>query len=140
MLCGLHRPFGWGVKWRSVGTCSEGYSARSAVTVCSQTQPMFGTYLAATTLLTVAGIQSQKSPTTISPAVSMLGSVAGLASTGMLLAGFFILEWWAPIVALVVGAAASVFLPRGLRLFSGPLVVLGALAGLGLAVLALASA
>lgn len=101
---------------------------------------MFATYLAATTLLTVAGIQSQRSPAAITPAVSILGSVAALASTGMLLAGFFILDWWAPIVALVIGPAVWDFLPRGLRLLSGPLVVVGALVGLGLAVLALASA
>jgi hypothetical protein len=69
---------------------------------------MFGPYLAACIFLTIAGLQSQKLPAHQgSPFVSIAGSVAGIGSTGMLIAGFFILDWWAPLVALVAGPAAS---------------------------------
>jgi hypothetical protein len=96
---------------------------------------MFGSYLAACIFLTIAGLQSQKLPAHQgSPFVSIAGSVAGIGSTGMLIAGFFILDWWAPLVALVAGPAASTFLPADFKRTPSTLILICAFLGLCLAI------
>jgi hypothetical protein len=86
-------------------------------------------------LLSIASLQYHKtSPAGMPSWLSLLGIVASLGSVGMLLAGFFLANWWAPVVMFVAGPLVFSFIPTEFRRTEWPLLVAGgALGGLGTA-------
>jgi hypothetical protein len=86
-------------------------------------------------LLSIAALQYHKtSPVGMPNWLSLLGMAASLGSGGMLLAGFFVASWWAPIFMFVAGPLVFSFIPMEFRRAAWPLLVAGgALGGLGTA-------
>lgn len=90
-------------------------------------------------LLSVAALQFHKTaPASVPPWVSLLGSAASLALVGMLIAGFFITTWWAPVVLFIVGPAVFLLIPMQVRRAYWDLILIGgSLGGMGAALVVL---
>lgn len=90
-------------------------------------------------LLSIAALQFHKDPHLQVPTpISLLGSAASVASIGMLIAGFFIASWWAPVVMFIAGPAAFSMIPAHIRRSYWDLILVGgALGGMGLGLAAL---